>query len=94
MRSPDSLIGLLKLPTKSFPRHVEHTTHSSDPSLGMGVKWYRVRELGNGGFGTVWLEMSETHELRAVKTISKGPGWDYNRQLKAMAELTKVESHC
>jgi hypothetical protein len=59
--------------------------------------WYRGRELGRGTFGTVFLESSEKGEegnLRAVKDIAKDKNSkikiDYNRELAAMATLSKV----
>jgi hypothetical protein len=63
-------------------------------------KWIRrKREIGQGSFGTVWLEErieGGESAVRAVKevrkTLGQGKGFeaDYARELYAMARLTKV----
>jgi hypothetical protein len=60
-------------------------------------EWKRTKRLGEGGFGTVWLE-EETEEghLRAVKEVSKNESTtariDYIRELVALGRLSKVSS--
>ena len=61
--------------------------------------WKRVKEIGRGGFGAVWLENTndELIEQRAVKEISKNASSasskiDYNRELEALALLSNVGS--
>jgi hypothetical protein len=95
MTSPDLAINYHKLNTTFFSGHVQHTTFHSDISRGKRqvrvVKtWHKGRELGRGSFGTVFLETSEKGEIRAVKEIPKHGRIDYNRELVAMATLTKV----
>ena len=62
--------------------------------MAVETDWYRDRELGRGGFGTVFLERSGTGECRAVKDIAKDRNSrvviDYRRELMAMARLAKV----
>ena len=99
MTSPDLVIGYHKLDTKFFTSHVQHTMfHSDAPEGRRRVKqveyWYRAREIGRGGFGTVFLERSQKGEYRAVKQIAKDKNStikiDHRRELMAMAILTKV----
>ncbi|KIX03991.1 uncharacterized protein Z518_07544 [Rhinocladiella mackenziei CBS 650.93] len=61
-------------------------------------KWTRIKALGQGSFGIVWLEQKvgeDTKEVRAIKEIRKGMGHrlsfniDYARELYAMARLTR-----
>jgi hypothetical protein len=62
-------------------------------------KWTRLKALGQGSFGIVWLEEKVgegTKDVRAVKEIRKGMGHrlafniDYAGELYAMARLTRV----
>jgi hypothetical protein len=52
--------------------------------------WCREQELGRDSFGTAFLERSEKGEIRAVKEIAKHGNIDCNRELMAMAMLTKA----
>lgn len=48
--------------------------------------WKRGRKLGQGGFGTVYLERCEAEgKVRAVKQLAKAGGLDLNRELEAAA---------
>lgn len=60
-------------------------------------QWYKVRQLGRGGFGTVWLErLKDNSSIRAVKEVPKttknGPPIDFTRELLAMAKFSKVSA--
>jgi hypothetical protein len=60
-------------------------------------EWKRTKRLGNGVFGTVWLEEEmEKGELKAVKEVSKNGSTtartDYTRELVALGRLSKVGS--
>lgn len=64
-------------------------------------KWTKLRPLGQGSFGIVWLEQKvgeDTRDVRAVKGIRKGMGHQlafniyYARELYAMARLTRVST--
>lgn len=64
-------------------------------------KWQRVREVGRGSFGVVWLEALEdkSGEERAVKEIIKdnamvSSGVDYYQELLALGRLSKVSPLC
>ena len=61
-------------------------------------RWERGRSLGNGTFGTVWLEKlitensEEKSKYRAIKEMRKGPSrskpTDYSRELEAIAKFS------
>ena len=81
---------LSKLATKfhSNPDWTQHTTYVADNSkerrrVRREEGWIRKKRLGQGGFGTVWLEQcvqgEKNDELRAVNSTS------YNRELEAIA---------
>ena len=99
MASPDLVVSYHKLDTKFFTGSVQHTTFRPDAGQGrrrlkVVEKWYRDRELGRGGFGTVFLERPGKGECRAVKGIAKDKNStvkiDYRRELMAMAIFAKV----
>jgi serine/threonine protein kinase len=57
--------------------------------------WLRVRKIGEGGFGSVWLEKKRsTGELRAVKKIylEKSRNFPYARELNALIKVCSVSS--
>ena len=57
-----------------------------------GIVWTRCEELGRGSFGVVWLEKARDGERRALKEVEKKYlNFDYNRELLAMAKLSKVK---
>jgi hypothetical protein len=58
-------------------------------------EWKRKKRLGQGAFGTVWLEEeAENGHLRAVKEVLKNGSTtariDYTRELEALGRLSKV----
>jgi hypothetical protein len=64
-------------------------------------KWTKLKPLGQGSYGIVWLEQKvgeDTTDVRAVKEIRKGMGHQlpfkvyYARELYAMARLTRVST--
>ncbi|KAK0705435.1 kinase-like domain-containing protein [Lasiosphaeris hirsuta] len=85
-------------------RHVSYTSNPSTGERSIKVEeiWRRTQSLGNGTFGSVWLEEllsgNTPVRLRAVKRISKKEKWaavDYRRELEAMAKFSKpMYVHC
>ncbi|VUC34836.1 unnamed protein product [Clonostachys rosea] len=89
---------------------VQHITYESSPRmrqrrLRKEQTWKRVREIGGGGFGCVWLEErldgDNGGSFRAVKEISKiqSKGQqlsiNYNRELEAIAKFSHSKYvHC
>ncbi|KAE9363175.1 kinase-like protein [Stipitochalara longipes BDJ] len=89
-----------KLETIFRTDHVVHTEYISNVARGyrkrrIETKWYKERQLGEGGFGAVFLETKGTDRRteRAVKKIDKrwmrATSTDYTRELKALAEFSK-----
>ena len=84
------------------PDHAMHTSYRSDPAPGVekesvNTSWLRIKEIGVGNCGSVWLEGDMKGSERAVKKISK---WtytryklDYKREVAAMAILSKFEQN-
>ncbi|KAL5363914.1 kinase-like domain-containing protein [Aspergillus floccosus] len=78
-----------------------HTYHERSPySRGLVSRsehWRRLRKIGGGGFGTVWLERcikggQPGIELRAVKHLDMTPNakrLDYSRELEAIAKFSQ-----
>jgi hypothetical protein len=78
-----------------------HTYHERKPRVrgklaARTEHWRRLRKIGSGGFGSVWLEkctQPEQHEpkVRAVKQMEI-KRWsshvDYNRELEAIAKFS------
>ena len=100
MESSSDLIAFFKLETRFLHDCTEHTRAVPDPNRKRrksikGVKqWRRVRELGEGGFGLVWLEKEQHGELRAVKEIRKRDQQsnriDISRELLDIAYFSRV----
>ena len=83
-----------------------HVKHVSDPATGLRrvrteELWQRTKQLGQGGFGIVWLEKCTSGpnngKARAVKCIAKvlaepsraSSVVDYNRELEAIAKFSQ-----
>lgn len=70
------------------------TVHKSRHNNGTEETWQRQRCIGQGGFGTVWLEArnDESNKQRAVKEVKKptglSPNNDYRRELLALVKLS------
>ena len=90
----------VKLETVFQTDHVIHTEYISNVARGyrkrrIETKWYMERQLGEGGFGAVFLETKgiDRKTVRAVKKIDKRwmrvTSTDYTRELKALAEFSK-----
>ncbi|CAG8241173.1 unnamed protein product [Penicillium nalgiovense] len=106
-RIPD-LIRDSKLETYFLPNCTVETVHrfqESDPASGQRLvtrleHWRRQRRVGNGGFGSVWLEKCiqsgrsgdiQNGAVRAVKQIdidTRFGSIDYNRELEAIAKFS------
>ena len=81
----DDFIDSFQLPVRFTEHHTEHARRITDVSRGIRnatyvERWSRKRELGRGGFGTVYLE-SDTGRTGTVY---------YLREVLAMAHFTKV----
>jgi hypothetical protein len=99
MATSSDLVNYFRLEAKFLDDHTEHGRERSDPGRGLRKyteiqRWKRIRELGHGGFGDVWLEQEEGGQLRAVKEIRKrdeaSRKIDYSRELHAMASFSRV----
>ena len=89
-----------KIESVFYPDYVQQIEYISDAARGLRRakverRWKRHQTIGEGGFGSVWLErdMGNLALARAVKTIKKSQirqsMFDYKRELKAMAEFSK-----
>jgi hypothetical protein len=98
------LVRDLKLETTIVDGTTIHTHNMSDSGAGrrrinVEEKWERQRKLGNGTYGTVWLEICvlgpKKGQLRAVKEISKevttAEPIDYGRELEAIAKFSHAK---
>ena len=97
---PD-LVRDTELEVQIFPDHVIQTVYIPNPTAGgrrtqEREEWQRNKKLGQGGFGTVWLEKCTAgpspSKLRAVKEIYKGTFKDipnYYKELEAIAKFSQ-----
>lgn len=99
MASETAKFNRYKLKTAFHDGYVIHTTHGSDLVSGrrkveIKTKWNRKKDLGEGGFGVVWLEEEETKgELRAVKRMSNRAGnFGCSRELYTLTKLKDVSA--
>ncbi|MCJ1404811.1 hypothetical protein MMC11_008037 [Xylographa trunciseda] len=101
METGVDLIDVCRLETEFNVHYTEHRRSISDRVRRLRrvteiKRWSRIKELGHGGFGTVWLEREQNGELRAVKEVRKQihgtKAADYLRELLAMAYFSKEET--
>ena len=58
-------------------------------------EWKRIKRIGRGAFGTVWVEHDQEGNTRVVKEVVKETSSmsvkvDYKRELSALGRLSKV----
>lgn len=96
-----------KLQTTFFETYVQHVFHDSGRSAGerrlrREERWTRLRFLGQGTYGMVYLERctdNGSDRLRAVKEVKKsvvsGQDLDYNQELEAVMKFShpNVRAH-
>jgi hypothetical protein len=100
------LINDSKLSVRFSAKHTHHVIFKSDARPGQQVRrqrteetWEKVKHLGKGGFGTVWLEqclsVDSQAKTRAVKAIPKltpsSQNIDYRRELEAIAKFSQTK---
>lgn len=96
MRPAPYPVQASKLETRfhSEPNCTQHVKFVSDDALNRRrvrkeEKWSRVRELGRGTYGIVWLEQciqgDDKGSLRAVKQVQKLKSNEYYEELEATA---------
>ena len=87
MDSASKAVNRYKLPTEWRNDVIIHKAREN-----MEERWQRRGPpIGEGGFGTVWLEVkqNETNKTRAVKEVKKvNHNLDYRRELLALVELS------
>jgi len=94
------LVRDTELKTDVTPGYCTHTFHET-PSAPRKEVWKRTKQIGAGGFGTVWLETctkgwgNATDKLRAVKVLQLPSGKDaspniaqYGRELETLAKFS------
>lgn len=78
---------------------VVHTSYETDRAVKrrrveVRSRWTRIKEIGSGAFGVVWLEKNEGGDKRAVKglfrRLMKAQKIDFSRELQALTELREV----
>ena len=99
----DDFIDYFQSPVRFTNSYTEHPCRVTDVSRGIRnvihvQRWSRQKELGRGGFGTVYLESERGGLLRAVKEVPKRSGrtvtMDYLREILTMAHFSKVRLTC
>lgn len=94
----DDYIDSFQLPVQFTKLYTEHSRRVANVSRGIRnavhiQSWSRVKELGRGGFGTVYLETEKDGFARAVKAVQKETGHTrtlhYIHKILAMAHFGK-----
>jgi hypothetical protein len=85
---------------KGVTVHVIQTagTNALQRKIRSKQKWEKIKALGEGSYGLVWLEKlvgsnSDVQE-RAVKQIKKGGVTDYAHELHAIAKFSQKQVSC
>ncbi|KAK4224042.1 Serine/threonine-protein kinase RAD53, partial [Podospora fimiseda] len=89
-------LELKTIKRKDCTTHIfyERGTSATDRKRELREKWTPVRPLGNGAFGSVWLEQCDNMvrrdvpNVRAVKKIKISPSIDFTRELEAIAKFS------
>jgi serine/threonine protein kinase len=101
--SQNDLLDLFRLEAVVTDKCTTHIEYKTDRARGIRnerveKKWYRKQCVGSGGFGEVWLEVTQEDDIvekRAVKILNKtkirSRGIDYNKELLALAKFSKQE---
>lgn len=95
MAIPISSLDRFKVETEFEDGYVVNTTYDWEYStrhLKESVKWYEVKKLGAGSFGSVWLERAEGGQLRAVKRLQRESVVGFSQELLALITLVNVSS--
>lgn len=72
--------------------HESTIVHKSSLAGVRDKTWRRIREIGTGSFGSVWLEKEdESEQLRAVKILSKVS--IKTSEIEIMAAMKEVSIH-
>ncbi|KAK3989414.1 Serine/threonine-protein kinase RAD53 [Cladorrhinum sp. PSN332] len=72
-------------------------TSARNRKIILSERWRRIRKLGSGAFGSVWLEKcdrmvrKDAPSVRAVKEIKFNSGIDFTRELEAIAKFSNNE---
>ncbi|KAJ5375770.1 hypothetical protein N7517_007776 [Penicillium concentricum] len=100
------LVNDSKLSVQFSEKETRHVVFESDARPGCQVRrqrkeesWKRVKLLGKGGGGSVWLErclgVDSQPKIRAVKVIPKNTSFsqdiDYTRELEAIAKFSQMK---
>src|SRR5271163_23717 len=97
------LIDHFELEATYFPTFTIQICYESIPDQGLRKvktqkRWQRGKIIGEGGFGSVWLEEYRKNDIivqrRAIKEVRKRDmtraGVNYRREVLALARLSKV----
>ena len=96
----DDFIDSFQLPVRFTESTTEHARRITDVRRRIRnathiERWERQKELGRGGFGTVYLESERAGLVCAVKEVPKHTGRtrtiDHLREILAMAHFSKVK---
>ena len=76
MKPPSDLVNYFRLEAKILPNQTLHTSNKSYSAWAwkkkiVTTKWLRIKEIGVGNCGSVWLELDLKRRKRAVKRIPK-----------------------
>jgi hypothetical protein len=88
--SQDDFLEYLRLRVAVYDdRSEEHGFHRNKKHIRV---WKKQQWLGRGAYGKVWLEQSLSGRQRAVKSVEKCVQMDHEKEIRAMANFSKVLS--